>query len=165
VRGVLLIGARGSGKSTVGPHLARLLGLAFHDADARAEEETGRSVAEMLAAGDFRAIEGDVLRRLLAAGPAVVAAGGGAVEAPGWTGALDAWDVVWLDADPAVLANRIRRDPTPRPPLLGDNAADEIGRVREARVERYAALARFRVDTEAADAETLAKKIRELLTA
>ncbi|TLY75109.1 MAG: shikimate kinase AroK, partial [Gammaproteobacteria bacterium] len=38
---VFLIGPMGSGKTAVGRHLARALGLPFHDSDAEIERRTG----------------------------------------------------------------------------------------------------------------------------
>ena len=43
--GVLLVGPRGAGKSTIGPLLAERLGVPFVDADAAIEADEGRSVA------------------------------------------------------------------------------------------------------------------------
>ena len=44
-RHVVLIGLMGSGKTTVGKKVARLLGRRFLDADVELEARTGRSVA------------------------------------------------------------------------------------------------------------------------
>ena len=46
---IVLVGAPGAGKSTVGAELAGLLGKSFTDVDARIEEVVGKPVAEIFA--------------------------------------------------------------------------------------------------------------------
>jgi shikimate kinase len=161
--GVVLIGARGAGKSTVGRALAARLGLPFHDADSIVEETTGRSIADLLADGSFRGHEQAVLARVLGSPPAVVAASGGAVLWDGFRAAARGWRVVWLDADPEVLARRIREDPCTRPSLTGERADLEIEAVAGARAEQYRAAAWRRVDTSGVDPDTVVDRIEKLL--
>ena len=161
--GVVLIGARGGGKSTVGVALAARLGLPFHDTDSIVERETGRGIAELLADGSFRCREQAVLARVLAAAPAVVAAGGGAVLWDGFARAAQAWRVVWLDADPDVLARRIRDDLCTRPSLTGEPADLEIEAVARARAERYRTAAWRRVDTTGLAPDAVVDRIEKLL--
>jgi len=121
----------GSGKTTVGKKVAKLLERPFLDADVELEDRTGRSVADWFAAeGEpgFRAAETEVLSALLAGSrPIVVGAGGGVVvtatnrallAGPGVT-------VVYLHADPAFLASRTRAKPH-RPLLVGGDAVDVL---------------------------------------
>jgi shikimate kinase len=121
---IVLVGLMGSGKTTVGKKLARLVGHRFVDADVELEARTGRSVAEWFTEGEdaFRAAEEQLLAGLLAEPePLVVGAGGGVVvsernrtllNAPGVT-------VVYLHAEPAFLASRAQARPH-RPLLTGD---------------------------------------------
>jgi len=160
---VVLIGARGAGKSTVGTALAVRLGLPFLDTDLIVEETTGRSIADLLADGSFRGHEQAVLARVFAQAPAVVAAGGGAVLWDGFRAAARGWRVVWLDADPEVLAGRIRDDPCARPSLTGERADLEIGAVARARAERYRTAAWRRVDTSGDDPDAVVDRIEKLL--
>lgn len=160
---MVLIGARGAGKSTVAALLAERLGLPLHDTDAIVECETGRSIADLLAAGSFRGHEQAVLARVLAAPPAVVAAGGGAVLWDGFRDAARAWRVVWLDADPGMLARRIRDDPSARPSLTGERADLEIEAVARERAERYRAAAWRRVDTTRLAPADVVDRIENLL--
>ncbi len=160
---MVLIGARGAGKSTVGRGLAARLGLSFKDTDAIVEQETGRTIADLLADGSFRGHEQAVLGRVLAAPPAVVAAGGGAVLWAGFRDAAQAWWVVWLDADPEVLARRIRDDAHARPSLTGERADVEIEAVARARAERYRTAAALRVDTTGLAPADVVDRIENLL--
>ena len=59
---IILIGAPGAGKSSVGKRLARKLGLGFVDVDQRIEEVVGKPIAEIFAdegEAHFRALEED----------------------------------------------------------------------------------------------------------
>jgi 3-dehydroquinate synthase len=75
----------GAGKSTIGPMLARRLGKRFIDTDAEVERATGRRVSEIFERDGepaFRRREREAIEAC-AGEDAVVALGGGAVEAPG----------------------------------------------------------------------------------
>src|SRR5215210_4684342 len=79
---ILLVGPRGSGKSTVGPELARRLGWGFADADDLVETTAGKSIAGIFAAegeAGFREREAAALESLCTQARLVVATGGGAV--------------------------------------------------------------------------------------
>ena len=78
---VVLVGAPGSGKSTVGALLAAGSGVPFIDVDAVIEERVGKPVAEIFAddgEAAFRAFEESTTAELLDQ-PAVLSLGGGAV--------------------------------------------------------------------------------------
>ncbi len=73
----------GSGKSTVGPLVARRLGWRFLDADDVFEAEAGMTIAEFFARhGEpaFRDREHATISRLAASDALVLALGGGAIE-------------------------------------------------------------------------------------
>ena len=73
-----MIGFMGSGKSTVGPLLAKMLSRSFVDLDANVEHSAAKTCAEIFAdAGEeaFRSLEAQALMALADAEPAVVACG------------------------------------------------------------------------------------------
>jgi shikimate kinase len=75
----------GSGKSTVGPLLARRLGWRFIDVDDVIESESGATVAELFARhGEamFRNREHSTVAQLAGGNSLVLALGGGAIEHP-----------------------------------------------------------------------------------
>src|ERR1700748_1903789 len=81
LRPICLIGLSGGGKSTVGLLLAAKLERRFVDLDAVIEEEAHMTIPEIFfneREEGFRAREAAALRRVAAAGPQVVAIGGGA---------------------------------------------------------------------------------------
>lgn len=82
-RRIVLTGFMGSGKSTVGPLLARRLGWRFLDVDDIIESEAGMTIAEIFARHgepEFRDREHATIARLAAGNALVLALGGGAIE-------------------------------------------------------------------------------------
>jgi shikimate kinase len=82
-RRIVLTGFMGSGKSTVGPLVARRLGWAFLDVDDVIEAEAGSSIAEIFTRDGeaaFRDREHAMIARLAAGDALVLALGGGAIE-------------------------------------------------------------------------------------
>jgi len=135
---LLLIGMMGAGKTRVGRLLAERLGWTFIDTDQCIEQAAGCSVAELFAAhgeSRFRELERGVLAELPQA-RAVVALGGGAIV-PAENRALlrGKGRLVWLDARPETLAERVG-DGTGRPLLAGLAAAERVARLRDLAEQR-----------------------------
>jgi shikimate kinase len=84
-RGLVLIGYRGTGKSTVGRILAERSGRRFLDSDREIEARSGRSIGSIFAlCGEpaFRDWEERILAELVAESPgAILATGGGRCSA------------------------------------------------------------------------------------
>ena len=100
-RPIVLIGFMAAGKSTVGRRLASRLGRAFLDLDDLVTAHTGQPVADFIRAEGvavFRRVEARALTEALNLRNTVVAAGGGALEAPANRAALAraGVTVVWL---------------------------------------------------------------------
>lgn len=126
---VVLVGLMGSGKTTVGKKVAKLVGRRFVDADVELEARTGRSVQEWFADGEdaFRAAESALLVDLLAdPDPLVIGAGGGLVVRRENRRRLrgDGVTVVYLHGEPEFLARRTK--PKPHRPLLADRDPVEV---------------------------------------
>lgn len=82
-RRIALTGFMGSGKSTVGPLLARHLGWRFIDVDEVIESVAGSSIAEIFSRhgeSAFRETEHATILRLVSGDYMVLALGGGAIE-------------------------------------------------------------------------------------
>lgn len=118
----------GAGKSTIGRRLAVRLGLPFVDADTEIERASGLSIAEIFerfGEAHFRDGERRVIARLIGGSAKVIATGGGAFVAPDTRALiLERAVAVWLDADIATLAERVRRRDTR--PLLRDRDPAEV---------------------------------------
>ncbi len=127
-RTIVLVGLMGAGKSTIGRRLASRLGLPFVDADTEIERASGLSIAEIFerfGEAHFRDGERRVIARLIDGPVKVVATGGGAFVAADTRALILARAVaIWLDADIATLAERVRRRNTR--PLLRDRDPAEV---------------------------------------
>jgi shikimate kinase len=159
---VVLVGAPGSGKSTVGALLAQRWGEPFADVDSVIESRVGKSVAEIFADDGeavFRAFEESTTVELLDA-PGVLALGGGAVTSPVVRGALLGLPVVWLRVTIAHAAGRVGLNEA-RPLLLG-NVRGRLVRLLNERTPLYAEVARASVDTDGLTPEQVADRVEAL---
>lgn len=150
-RRVLLIGMMGAGKSTTGHLLAARLGWPYLDSDDEIARQTGRTVPEIWKADGeaaFRAEESRVLAEATTSdGPAVVAVAGGAVLDPDNRARIRAGGlVVWLRADPAVLAARVGAGAGR--PLLEGGPAEALRRLSAVRDPIYQELAHLSFDVD-----------------
>ena len=145
---VVLVGAPGSGKSTVGAMLAERLGVTFRDADAVIVERSGKSIAEIFTndgEAAFRALEEEITAELLAL-PGVLSLGGGAVLSASTRAALRGHRVVWLRVRLTQSLRRVGLD-TARPLLLG-NVRGQLLKLLKERAPLYAEVATEVVDTD-----------------
>ena len=147
---ISLIGLPGSGKSTVGRHLARRLHLPFVDSDTEIEQRIGepvRSYFEREGEASFRELEHEVIDQLTRWHDGVLATGGGAVLWNDNRKALHTRStVVYLRSVPEELFRRMRHD-TQRPLL---QVRDPLGRLRELYAQRdplYRETAHFTIET------------------
>jgi shikimate kinase len=145
---IVLVGAPGSGKSTVGAMLADQLGVAFRDVDAVIVERAGKPIAEIFAddgEAAFRALEEQITAELLEL-PGVLSLGGGAVLSAATRAALRGRRVVWLRIGLSQSVKRVGLD-TARPLLLG-NVRGQLLKLLNERAVLYAEVATEVVDTD-----------------
>ena len=133
---IALVGMPGSGKSTVGRHLARQLGWRFVDSDHEIEREIGgpiRAYFEQHGEAAFRELEQQTIASLCELGDTVLATGGGAVLRQANRVALKTHcEVIYLRSSPDELFRRLRHD-TQRPLL---QVKDPLKRLRDLYGER-----------------------------
>jgi shikimate kinase/3-dehydroquinate synthase len=157
-RRIVLVGFMGSGKSTVAPEVARLLGWDWLDMDREIERRTGLSVAEIFRArGEpaFRDEERRLAEELSSRDRLVVAAGGGAFAQPGTREALRARAAtVWLRCDLETVLTRVPADGSR--PLAGSR--ETIERLFAARESSYR-LADWTIDATRRPPRALARDI------
>lgn len=145
---VVLVGMAGSGKSTIGPLLARRLGVDFVDTDREVERRAGCSVGELFAReGEeaFRSCERSVLEWALSRADSVVATGGGVVVDPVNRSRLEGVHTVWLAASRDRLLARVGNGSGR--PLLTGNPAERVTSLLRERSGWYLEVAETTVDT------------------
>jgi shikimate kinase len=147
---IALVGMPGSGKSTVGRHVARQLDVPFVDSDLEIERRLGVSIRDYFAShGEvaFRDVERDVIDALTREHHGVIATGGGAVLREINRQHLKARCLVfYLRSTPDELARRLRHD-VKRPLLQG---GDPLKRLRDLFRERdplYRETAHYPIET------------------
>lgn len=159
---ISLIGLPGGGKSTIGRHLARRLGVPFTDTDAVIEQRLGCSIRacfEQEGEDRFRDLESAVLAEIIGSTHGVLATGGGIVLREANRDLLHSKTVcVFLRSTPEELFRRLRHDL--KRPLL--QVADPLARLRELQRQReplYGQAAHFVVQTGRPSVPTLVNMI------
>lgn len=158
---IVLIGAPGAGKSSVGRLLAAKLDTTFVDVDNRIEQVIGKPIAEIFAdegEAHFRELEESATLELIE-GVGVVSLGGGAVMNPRIREALVGHDVVWLEVSISQATRRVGMN-TVRPLLLGNVRGQLIELLRE-RTPVYQQVATTRVLTDNRKPSDVAAELAE----
>lgn len=165
-RNIVLIGYRGSGKTSVGRQLAHRLGWSFVDTDTLIEAAAGRSIAEIFAEeGEpaFREHEEKAIAAAARHEEQVLSAGGGAVLRQANRAALKAAGLcIWLTAPVETLVQRIAADPqspTSRPNLTPMGGPAEVAALLAERAPLYASLADHAVETAGRDVNQVVDSI------
>ncbi len=126
---IALIGLRGSGKSTVGPLLAKRLKTEFIELDLWVEETAGLSLAQIFTThGEsyYQQLERKALARLFATSTGCVFAVGGSIvdDATSWNQIKQRCFTVWLHATPQEFMKRMVKAGetrlTQRPTVVSD---------------------------------------------
>jgi shikimate kinase len=137
-----LIGMMGSGKTTVGKHLATHLGYRFVDTDSLVERVAGQSIQTIFESqGEevFRQLEGQVLAEVSAYAyqKLAIATGGGIIlRRENWS-YLHHGLVIWLDVPVSVLCQRLKQDTT-RPLLQAHEVEAKLQTLLDQRQSLYA---------------------------
>jgi len=165
---IVLIGMRGSGKTTVGKILARKLGREFIEMDELITQRAGLGIPEMVERygwAKFRDIEEEVTGEVAGRDNIINASGGGVVTREKNIQELKKSGVlVWLQADVDTLVNRIGED-TERPPLVeGRSHREDMEITLKERKPLYQQAADLTVNTENKTPEEVAEAIINLLT-
>lgn len=121
---IFLVGMPGSGKSTVGKELAKLIGNKFYDLDRQIELEKGQSVVEIFSEqGEayFRNVEAALLRKLIDQHKSFVMATGGGTPCFHENMLLmnKCGSTIFLDPPLEILEQRLANNKN-RPLLLND---------------------------------------------
>ena len=145
---LVLVGAPGAGKSTVGRRVAEQLGGPFVDTDLLIEASSAMSVSDIfvtLGEPEFRRREEEAVAEALRTQRGVVALGGGAVLSAATRSRLAQHRVVWLRVSMAEAATRVGMN-TARPLLLG-NVRTKLSSLLDERTPLYDEVSSAVVDT------------------
>lgn len=169
---IILIGFRGTGKTTIGKMLSQRLGMEFIDADEYLEGKKGKSIKDIFSEGGeklFREIEMQVIAELCLCNDRVIATGGGVVLREENIRQLRRCGViVLLEAGADTIYKRIRGDGTSqqrRPGLTDRGEYQEIEYLLEFRKPLYDKVADFVLDTTRVSPGDAANKIITFLRA
>jgi shikimate kinase len=161
---LILTGFMATGKSSVGPLVARRLGWEFVDVDAVIAARAGKPIAQIFAdygEPHFRRLEREAVAQLASDRrrcpqchgpyPEVISTGGGVLLDQSNCAALKrAGLIVCLTARPEVVAARVERSKTKRPKLT-EGGKSTLARIKELMAERVDAYARADVQIDSSD--------------
>ena len=142
---IVLIGYRGSGKTTVGQKLADRLWQDLVDTDKLVVTKAGKSIKDIFEQDGeprFRELESEVVKEVLQKPECVISLGGGAVLREDNRDAIRAsgHKVIYLKCDPETLHQRIEADAATsmmRPSLTEFSGVEEIEAVLAEREAIY----------------------------
>jgi len=164
---IVLVGYRGTGKSTVGRLLASRLGRELVSTDAEIIKRAQRSIPEIVAQKGwehFRDLESDICREFAGRDQLVIDTGGGAILRVQNVEALKKnGTVFWLTASVETIAKRIGSN-NQRPSLTGTKSfVDEIQDVLRERTPKYQAAADHSIVTDNRSVNQLVETILMLI--
>ncbi len=151
---IVLIGFRGTGKSTVGKLLANRLKRDFVDTDEYIEKTTGKTIKDIFeeeGEEGFRKTEIEAIVKLSKMKNKIIAAGGGAVLRDENVKSLKSNGfLILLEATPEIIHDRIMQDKKTtqqRPSLTNKNSFDEIKHLIDKRQPLYESAANYTINT------------------
>lgn len=161
---IYLVGPMGSGKTAVGRHVARILGLPFIDSDHEIEQRTGADIPlifEREGEVGFRRRECEMIAELTARPGIVLATGGGAIlaEENRTTLKQNGW-VVYLETSVGQQAERAGRT-RHRPLLHGTDPAQRLAELMQVREPLYRGVADSVVSTTRKRVNQVAERLIE----
>jgi shikimate kinase len=165
-KAIILIGYRGSGKTSVGERVAAELDRPFFDTDALVEKQARmpiEAIVSKMGWTHFREREKQVIESVSGKPNRVIATGGGAVMDPANVVYLkrNGW-IFWLRAEAQILRQRIAKDQDAgkdRPSLTGTDPLKEIQAVLAQRDPVYQQICDFVIDTEGYSVRDVAVRI------
>jgi shikimate kinase len=166
---LVLIGYRGTGKSTVAQLLAARLAMDVVSLDQEIVREAGRPIPEILAQHGwphFRELEAAVTQQVAARDRLIIDAGGGVILRPDNVANLKRGGTLfWLRASVPVIVARIEGG-IERPALTaGKSFTAEVEDVLRERTPLYTAAADHRIDTDTRSPEEVASEIARVFQA
>lgn len=159
---LILIGMMGTGKSTIGPHLASLLAYPYVDLDQWIENQQRLSINQIFEKfGElyFRRLESQALQHFLGQNQShLLITGGGIVLRPEHIQWMKENGVVFhLQAEVETLIRRLEQDQSR--PLLYRNVEDRIRGIWNQRKSLYESVADYQIHTDDRSVESITQEI------
>lgn len=166
VANIVLVGPMGSGKTTLGRHLAQLMQWDFVDCDEELERQTGASVNlifDIEGEQGFRARESRMLVELVSGQRRVIATGGGVVLSEKNRRLLNqAGLVVWLKTSVQQQLHRLKQD-RKRPLLQAPGREQRLEKMAKQRNPLYQQVADVTFPTSQRGLKTVAESLHQLI--
>ncbi|MDY6863634.1 MAG: shikimate kinase [Thermodesulfobacteriota bacterium] len=163
---IILIGYRGTGKSSVGRVLAKKLGRALVETDGRIVEKAGMFIPEIVDKHGweyFRDLESQVVEELKDKNNLIVDTGGGIILREVNISHLKKnGNIFWLKASVPVIVDRIK-DSTNRPSLTSRSFIEEVEDVLAERLPKYKSAAQFIIETRDKGVEEVSEEILKII--
>lgn len=161
-KNIILIGFMGTGKTTIGKRMARVLGRDFFDTDEDIQYVTGMTIPQIFSRYDeirFRSEEALAVLRAVSRDNRVIATGGGVILSSENLDILKAnGQVVLLKTNPEAIFDRIGRKGNR--PLLGKNITlQKITEILREREGFYDSAADLIIHTDNLESDEVVKKI------
>jgi shikimate kinase len=161
----VIVGAPGSGKSTIGPLLAQALGVPFRDVDTDIEAAAGKPISEIFVDDGeehFRALERAAVASALSSHEGVLSLGGGAILASSTRDLLRSHTVVYLSVELPDAVARVGLGSGR--PLLSVNPRATLRFLLEQRRPLYEEVATITVKTDRREPEEITEELARALS-
>ncbi|EOH98594.1 hypothetical protein UAW_01190 [Enterococcus haemoperoxidus ATCC BAA-382] len=162
MKGIILIGFMGAGKTTVGKLLSEKTGMEHIDFDDKIVEEIGMTIQEYFdlhGEDAFRERETNVLKRYLDHDQVVSTGGGIVMRSENRELLKQMAPVIYLQTKPEVFIPRLKHDHTTVRPLVVSKSPEEIKQVFEPRIPFYEESASLVVATDNRTPEEIVHEI------
>jgi len=170
MKNIILIGYRGTGKTSVGRRLAEKLKAPFYDTDQMIIDRMGKTIKQWVREKgweSFRQEEKAIIRGISSLDCGVIALGGGAVmDSENREVLRQQGLIIWLNADIETIMERMKADPKNldnRPALSEKDWETEIQEVLTQRSPVYLRLADFSIDTDWKTVEVIAEELHNVI--
>jgi XRE family aerobic/anaerobic benzoate catabolism transcriptional regulator len=164
---ICLIGLRGAGKSTLGPKIAKDLGVPFVELNAEIARKAGIPISEIIALyGEegYRQLETETLDHIITQHARIVVAVAGGIVSSSDTfqRVLRCFHTVWIKAQPSEHMDRVRAQGDLRPMAGNPQAMQHLEQILRTREVQYAQAA-YQLDTSGKSIDASHSELNTLL--